>query len=739
MYDRFVRPFRKTETKLIGGMSKSTFTHLNTNYDCIIVGAGVTGLIAARDLAKKEVKVLLVEATDRLGGRIFDDSLTFQAKAKNPTERPLSSKGSFEENSTPSAFKSFNASFGAHKFFPSNNENLVHELKRYKLKVKEEKYTKTFVQVKLHHVISLYDLFQRVQRNPHYQAIVKDLNELSLLIDPLHAPFDYDQDGDYYNTFEYPANQKSSAFSSSDSISSQQKYYELFKKNILQSDLYHQYDIKLIDYLNNHKIFMNQHPKTEEDEEYSKDNELIIEFLLLNSILLFELDSSEISLLMLLNMINLFYFKFENILSFNFHSYSTIDHSDGFHALLENIFQEFIDAGGQYLFNTPLISVYQNIHYYQASLNNYYEGSNNTYNVQSASTPYYPKTRPTTSVATTGDNLPLPEIAPTDLQPVRVKTAYPITNTFLQLPADIINSICKLANGELYQCKQIILTVPINCLSSIQFFPNLSTIFQRAVERCYPNSSSNLLQLYAICSNHIREKEDLPENIINHSNISNRLNRIVAFPSGEAVRLQHNVYQSMVHHRQLYFNADEEDENESFEKKNKRDKDDFTLLSIHGLRHTIVERKQESFELMHPEIEKLSKHSLIYHDFVADPFIRTNWFHLRQGTRNLYLRLCIEAIAPWKYCKENNRGEDTEDFQDASFNFVKQPGTIPVVQNDHMSLYITNADLSPHWTGWIEGGIYMGKRAAEILYPRIVSQPVSTNFARKNDRIGLSR
>ena len=49
-----------------------------------------------------------------------------------------------------------------------------------------------------------------------------------------------------------------------------------------------------------------------------------------------------------------------------------------------------------------------------------------------------------------------------------------------------------------------------------------------------------------------------------------------------------------------------------------------------------------------------------------------------------------------------------------------------------MSLYITNADLSPVWTGWIEGGIYMGKKAAEILYPRIIQQPILTNFARKN-------
>lgn len=44
--------------------------HNIRRYDAIVVGGGVSGLIAARNLLKTGRKVLLLEARDRLGGRI---------------------------------------------------------------------------------------------------------------------------------------------------------------------------------------------------------------------------------------------------------------------------------------------------------------------------------------------------------------------------------------------------------------------------------------------------------------------------------------------------------------------------------------------------------------------------------------------------------------------------------------------------------------------------------------------
>lgn len=46
-------------------------TSSSTVYDCIVVGAGLAGLIAARNLHRSGRNVLVIEAQDRIGGRMY--------------------------------------------------------------------------------------------------------------------------------------------------------------------------------------------------------------------------------------------------------------------------------------------------------------------------------------------------------------------------------------------------------------------------------------------------------------------------------------------------------------------------------------------------------------------------------------------------------------------------------------------------------------------------------------------
>lgn len=59
----------------IGVISPVSNVTTATNFDVIVVGAGYTGLTAARDAAVSGLRVLLLEARDRIGGRSWSSNI----------------------------------------------------------------------------------------------------------------------------------------------------------------------------------------------------------------------------------------------------------------------------------------------------------------------------------------------------------------------------------------------------------------------------------------------------------------------------------------------------------------------------------------------------------------------------------------------------------------------------------------------------------------------------------------
>ena len=52
---------------------------LSSTYDTVIIGAGAAGLAAARHLVDAGQRVVVLEASSRIGGRAWTDSETFSA------------------------------------------------------------------------------------------------------------------------------------------------------------------------------------------------------------------------------------------------------------------------------------------------------------------------------------------------------------------------------------------------------------------------------------------------------------------------------------------------------------------------------------------------------------------------------------------------------------------------------------------------------------------------------------
>jgi len=67
--------FLWTPTNTVEGLETSAVVPSkisgNKDYDVIVIGGGFAGLVAARDISREKLKILIVEARDRIGGRTW--------------------------------------------------------------------------------------------------------------------------------------------------------------------------------------------------------------------------------------------------------------------------------------------------------------------------------------------------------------------------------------------------------------------------------------------------------------------------------------------------------------------------------------------------------------------------------------------------------------------------------------------------------------------------------------------
>ena len=72
---------KMTRRGLIGGLAAMpaarALAALPTNPDVVVIGAGIAGITAARNLQAKGISTAVVEARDRIGGRAYTDTSIF--------------------------------------------------------------------------------------------------------------------------------------------------------------------------------------------------------------------------------------------------------------------------------------------------------------------------------------------------------------------------------------------------------------------------------------------------------------------------------------------------------------------------------------------------------------------------------------------------------------------------------------------------------------------------------------
>lgn len=552
------------------------------DYDCIVIGGGITGLITARNLAEKGVQVLLIEANDRLGGRIHDvyhrdDFYNYSTKQQH------------QGQSGPNADIETVISLGADRFDSQRHELLVKEIRRYGLHhaTHREDVAKHFIRSSRLDVMPMNEYMNMLVQDPVYQSVCTRIESQAAEINPSTAFFQID------HTF---------------------------------------LDTPLFNYLT-------ESLGCDEKSE-------IMELICLQVYMLFGSELETISTVMFLQLVRQF-----GSLQRMFNFYLQYDYIvEGYGKLIHCIAEDILKHSGcEIRVSTPVITV--------------------------------------TSVST--------------VKPVVSTYDYPDPEP------TVYSTRVKLATGEELHSRSTICATPINTVLSIKWVPPLPNTIQRGSERC--NINRNYFKAFAYAEG-----------------VSVRVNRILNKMS------YHHAYESQLKARKLLkikgqnrelSNLDGSLISANVNAPRGETWKRMSIVGIHSKRDEILAKQGDSilraFKLHHPDMN-LSNESLthasnssllsedhagnvdsrvIYHDFIADRYIRSTWFNLRVGTGSLHYDFANDSSKPWG--DSNN------------------------------VLYIASSDLALNWTGWVEGGIEVGIRAAEMMAPIIKPPRIIRNFAKK--------
>jgi hypothetical protein len=621
------------------------FVEMDIEYELIVVGGGITGLVVARNFAEQGVKVLVLEAGSRLGGRIYDIYHTDYFVSTPPLNN--------HDKSICTVIAA-----GADRFDANLHDCLMTEIKRYGLQhkhhcddLKTSYFRSSNLDIKLMATYLQEDLMQENSLDsPKTVGIGATAPSSSSSMLSNKTKKQPPQHSFVSSNYKVDHKSKTTLRQVIDKMNEDASFFDL-------STCFDQIDLRDLDcsfteYIQNHLRL---------DE---RDDNDVIQFLKLQIFLLLGAESDDISTLMILQQVKQFGGDAKKMLLFPM-NYDYLE--EGFGKLIECLAQDILRYPGCAIhMNTSVIAI--------------------------------------NSVAFQRD---IPRVPKYD---------FPIPSTIAYATR------VKLSTGQELRSLGTIVTIPLNAVLSIKFEPSLPNHASRGAERC--NGNHNYLKVFSYAEG-----------------VTVRISRLFSkwnyTHSCDVQTLAHKLVDGAEDRETTLVNDSEYyDIAKVISAKPGRKK--YSIVSLVARREDLLQRRLgsivQSYKQIHPEISlrldtpyltsddlrEMSASqdhqindsnkvfmkattgdlsSIFYYDFYRDKMIRSMWFNLRAGTSQLHHLMHSELACPWG--------------------------------PENQSLFITGADMSTHWSGWIEGAVYAAQQATKVMLPFISPPKIERNFAKK--------